>query len=745
MPGSRRAAGGYHVSLTGRPTREECVSGWRPLAGRDQETGFGNSRRDSDEPALQERQTADCGEAMTDVQYEESYPADEYDGDATASQPEDNTEGSEDAGEIDGTTDAAAESEESETDWGYDGKKKKVTREVMVGFAAIAVLVAVFGVVVAKSFFGGDEGDGENVANNIPEGDLGAAGDPEGTEQPDSGDVADVPGGPPGPLDSGDTFQPPRQPDEGTPGIADSGLPGDPERPESIFGGEPPPVGTVLPSAAPGLASVETVDPNDGVFGPGNVPPEATAEEWIPGQIDSPSELPAARPVGLLDRDPPSGLGDPVSPGGSQLPGAMPLAGDPSGTAPDPGGIPTYVPPGLSNVDPSIAGTRDDLGGGTVVDPFADPVNRSVPDASVSGLPDPIGFEEAPVSAVTPDINPLADPGFNPQPEITSVGPGGFPEPNGLSGSTVDSGSLPDPFPSSNYGPPEPDISSTGLASDTNDRLPGDLPGVPFEPDPRGAPIGALPDPSAYDNPSGLASSDLNSGPNTFDPQPTDGGFQSPVVSEDRGFPDNSLDQPGSASSYGSSTVAGGFAEPVPSTGASQQYTVASGDSFWTISKKVYGTGRHWQKLAEYNREVVPNADRIRPGTVLSVPDATVFGGSAVAVTSLSPVSEASNAIVPVETANRVGPAVSAASNGPAESNGFFFSDQSYPMYRVGKEDTLTTIAASHLGRASRWRQIYHMNRAALQSPDRLQIGMVLQLPADASRAPLIARNSGIR
>ena len=52
----------------------------------------------------------------------------------------------EDGGEIDGTVEPT--SDDSVDDWGLEGKKRKLTREVLVGFAAIGVLVAVFAVVV---------------------------------------------------------------------------------------------------------------------------------------------------------------------------------------------------------------------------------------------------------------------------------------------------------------------------------------------------------------------------------------------------------------------------------------------------------------------------------------------------------------------------------------------------------------------------------------------------------------------
>ncbi|MCH7688666.1 MAG: LysM peptidoglycan-binding domain-containing protein [Planctomycetes bacterium] len=53
--------------------------------------------------------------------------------------------------------------------------------------------------------------------------------------------------------------------------------------------------------------------------------------------------------------------------------------------------------------------------------------------------------------------------------------------------------------------------------------------------------------------------------------------------------------------------------------------------------------------------------------------------------------------------------------------------------YVVGSHDTLSGIAQRHLGRASRWQQIFELNRDRLTSADNLKIGTVLRLPVDAS------------
>jgi nucleoid-associated protein YgaU len=57
-------------------------------------------------------------------------------------------------------------------------------------------------------------------------------------------------------------------------------------------------------------------------------------------------------------------------------------------------------------------------------------------------------------------------------------------------------------------------------------------------------------------------------------------------------------------------------------------YTVAKGDSLWAIAKKQLGQGNRWTEIYEKNRAVIgDNPDLIKPGQVLTLPDATPPGG----------------------------------------------------------------------------------------------------------------------
>lgn len=51
-------------------------------------------------------------------------------------------------------------------------------------------------------------------------------------------------------------------------------------------------------------------------------------------------------------------------------------------------------------------------------------------------------------------------------------------------------------------------------------------------------------------------------------------------------------------------------------------------------------------------------------------------------------------------------------------------------IYTVRKGDTLSAIAQSQYGKASRWRVIFDANRDQIDNPDLIQPGQVLKLPS---------------
>ena len=52
------------------------------------------------------------------------------------------------------------------------------------------------------------------------------------------------------------------------------------------------------------------------------------------------------------------------------------------------------------------------------------------------------------------------------------------------------------------------------------------------------------------------------------------------------------------------------------------RYTAQPNDNFYTISKKVYGSGAYFEALAEYNKDKYPKANQIRIGDSVQTPPA---------------------------------------------------------------------------------------------------------------------------
>ncbi len=121
-------------------------------------------------------------------------------------------------------------------------------------------------------------------------------------------------------------------------------------------------------------------------------------------------------------------------------------------------------------------------------------------------------------------------------------------------------------------------------------------------------------------------------------------------------------------------------------------YAVQEGDNLTTIAEKVYGSGSQWNRIAAANPTVDPR--RLRIGTVLNVP---ADGGTPAAAQPT-----AGSSAEPAVGANE---------------------------YRVGPNDSLSSIAKKELGDERRWEALYNLNRAAIgDDPGALKLGTVLRL-----------------
>lgn len=151
------------------------------------------------------------------------------------------------------------------------------------------------------------------------------------------------------------------------------------------------------------------------------------------------------------------------------------------------------------------------------------------------------------------------------------------------------------------------------------------------------------------------------------------------------------------------SSVAPASAVAPVASGRDQPYVVAPGDNLFEISRKVYGDGSYYRALFAYNSDRYPHAEDIRSGNVLDVPPADylkqrypeLIGGAS------------ENAAPPAR-------AIPAAGS----------------SYTVREGDTLFDIARKQLGQASRWTELYELNRATLgDNLENLRPGVTLRLP----------------
>lgn len=142
-------------------------------------------------------------------------------------------------------------------------------------------------------------------------------------------------------------------------------------------------------------------------------------------------------------------------------------------------------------------------------------------------------------------------------------------------------------------------------------------------------------------------------------------------------------------------------------------YTVQDDDTYWTISKHVYGTARFFSSLALYNKNRIKDPRRLRKGMKVVIPDPEVL---------IERYPELLQDYIPKES----------------KPSGYFLKANGMPAYRIGERETLSEISQKHLGRASRWIQLYRMNQQVLQNPNRLKPGTVIDLPDDATNVHVV-------
>jgi nucleoid-associated protein YgaU len=178
---------------------------------------------------------------------------------------------------------------------------------------------------------------------------------------------------------------------------------------------------------------------------------------------------------------------------------------------------------------------------------------------------------------------------------------------------------------------------------------------------------------------------------------------------------------PDAGAMAGSAMAAG----PMPSSGRRDDgtYKVRPNDNYWTISEKLYGTGAYFRALAEVNRDRTSRDDHLRVGAVLQAPPAEELEKNYADLCPKANHRRGSGGVrtMSVSTVQGIGRRV----------------------YVVEQGDTLMDVARRQLGKASRWAEIYELNRDKLgEDHDYLVPGMQLAMPEPST--PPAGRNDSL-
>ena len=144
-------------------------------------------------------------------------------------------------------------------------------------------------------------------------------------------------------------------------------------------------------------------------------------------------------------------------------------------------------------------------------------------------------------------------------------------------------------------------------------------------------------------------------------------------------------------------------------------YVVKPNDSFWSVSKKVYGSGDFYKALIEHNRKKFPDSSKIRVGDVIATP----------AVANL-------RKNYPVFC-----PKERKATSNPYRTTALRATQsRGQRVYVVQEGDTIFNIARDELGKTARWADICELNRDLLGDDyDHLKPGWKLVLPGRGTTA----------
>lgn len=159
------------------------------------------------------------------------------------------------------------------------------------------------------------------------------------------------------------------------------------------------------------------------------------------------------------------------------------------------------------------------------------------------------------------------------------------------------------------------------------------------------------------------------------------------------------------------STAAARIPTEHDAAGNVRKHVMKKDETYTSIAKLLYGDGRHYLAIQSANPDLDP--ERIRPGTVINLPDPASIKGA--------------NSGSGAEPAGPNGTGGASVAAGPRAID-------PKTEYEVKPNDSLHKIATSVYGTSTMWKKIYELNQQAIGSdPEKLKLGMVLKLPPNPS------------
>lgn len=142
---------------------------------------------------------------------------------------------------------------------------------------------------------------------------------------------------------------------------------------------------------------------------------------------------------------------------------------------------------------------------------------------------------------------------------------------------------------------------------------------------------------------------------------------------------------------------------------------VQRGETLYAIANRYYGNGDLWPVIRQANPGAVKSDNSVNLGVRLVIPN------KALLPELVKQIPSAASVLTPV------------ASEGSRPASASVPVAASSRTITVQTGDTLTGLAAKHLGSARKWEELLQANKNVLDKPQDLRVGMVLRLPGSAA------------